>query len=126
MLASRNWRIANGSYSRLAMDRASLQSIADDIAKVEASVVPITGKLNILHHPFGIHVEFDNEKTALLAESGYSVLSGYGTSIYSKQAKGYIYVSKTLLSGRALRNPRESGVKRFFNAGDVIDRVNRP
>ncbi len=126
MLASRNWRIANGSYSRLAMDRASLQSIADDIAKVEASVVPITGKMNILHHPFGIHVEFDKEKTALLAESGYSVLSGYGTSIYSKQAKGYIYVSKTLLSGRALRNPRDSGVKRFFNAGDVIDRVNRP
>ena len=125
-LASRNWRIASGSYARLAMDRASLQSIADDIEKVKESVEPVTGELDILHYPFGIHAEFDKKKTALLAENGYSVLSGYGTSIYSHQEKGYVYVSKTLLSGQALRSPRDSGVKRFFDAGGVIDRANRP
>lgn len=125
-LASRNWIIANGSYARFAMDHASLEAISNDIAKVEALVVPITGKLTVFHYPFGLHAEFDKKKTGLLAASGYTVMSGYGTSIYSNQGKGYVYVSKTLLSGHALRNPRDSGVKRYFNVGDVFDRVNRP
>ncbi len=125
-LNSRNWRIANGSYTRLAMDRASLQSIANDIAKVEATVVPVTGKLDILHYPFGIHAEYDKSKTTLLAKNGYTVLSGYGTSIYSNQGNGYVYVSKTLLSGQALRNPRKSGVRRFFSTSEVIDSGKRP
>lgn len=125
-LELRNWRIANGSYSRLAMDRASLQSISEDISKIEEFVEPVTGKLTILHYPYGIHVEFDKKKTALLAEHGYSVLSGYGTSIYSHQERGYVYVSKTLLSGQALRRPREHGINRFLKGADILDHANRP
>ncbi len=125
-LSKRNWRIASGSYGRLAMDQATLQSISDDIIKVKESVEPVTGEMNILHYPLGIHVEYDKKKTALLAENGYTVLSGYGTSIYSHQEKGYVYVSKTLLSGHALRNPGVSGVKRYVNAQAVYDHANRP
>ncbi len=125
-LTSHNWIIASGSYGRLAMDHAAVQSIADDIKMTEQFIEPYTGKLSILHYPYGLHAQFDKAKTALLAESGFSILSGYGTSAYSNQGHGFVYVSKTLLSGRALRQPREHGIDRFFKAGEVIDRSVRP
>ncbi len=125
-LAARNWVIASGSYSRLSMDHASLQAIKSDMDKMEQIIEPITGKLSVLHYPYGLHAQFDNKKTSLFVEHGYTLLSGYGKTVYSNEGDGFVYVSKTLLSGRSLRQAREYGIERFFKAGEILDRANRP
>lgn len=125
-LASRNWQLASGTYSRLSLPFVSLDEIRRDLAMTAMWVEPYTGKLTALYCPFGDHIEAYPEKTKLYIEAGYTLQSGYGSWAYWHAGNGYVYVSRTKLSGSVLRQPSASNLGRFFSAGKVLDKASRP
>lgn len=125
-LESRNWKIASGTYNRLSLPFVTVEEIRQDITMTEMWVEPYTGKLSALYCPFGDHIEADPDKTKIYTESGYMLQSGYGAWPYWHGGDGYVYVSRTFLSGAGLRQPRTVNLERFLDAGQVMDRESRP
>lgn len=125
-LASRNWRIASGTYSRLSLPFVSMDEISRDLAMTAMWVEPYTGEITALYCPFGDHIEGNPQKTRLYTEAGYTLQSGYGTWAYWQGGDGYVYVSRTQLSGTALRQPSTVNLNRFFDPDKVLDKASRP
>lgn len=125
-LEARNWQMASGTYSRLSLSFSSPSMIKRDLAMMELWVEPYTGKLKDLYCPFGDHVEGDPAKTGIYREAGYRLQSGYGAWPYWKAGGGYVYISRTFVSGSALRRPVEGNLGRYFDAGRILDRAARP
>lgn len=125
-LQSRNWRIESGTYARLALPFSSANAIRDDLTMTARWIEPYTGPMTAIHCPFGDHLEADPERAALFTEAGYRLQSGYGPWAYQSGGRGYLYVSRSLVSGAGLRSPGGMNLDRFFEAARVIDRENRP
>ncbi len=125
-LASRNWRLASGTYGRLSLPFVSMEEIEQDLAMTALWVEPYTGKLTALYCPFGDHIEGNSGKTGLYTGAGYTLQSGYGSWPYWHDGGGYVYVARTSLTGTALRQSSTVNLGRFFDAGQVLDRDLRP
>jgi hypothetical protein len=125
-LISRNWSMASGTYSRLSLPFVSMEEIEKDLAMTQMWVEPYTGELTALYCPFGDHIEGNPQKTKLYTRAGYRLQSGYGTWAYWHGGDGYVYVSRTQLSGTALRQASSVNLNRFFDPGKVLDKASRP
>ncbi len=125
-LISRNWSMASGTYSRLSLPFVYMEEIEKDLAMTAMWVEPFTGELTALYCPFGDHIEGNPQKTKLYTGAGYKLQSGYGTWAYWHGGDGYVYVSRTQLSGTALRQASSVNLKRFFDPAKVLDKRSRP
>lgn len=122
-LESRNWVLASGTFGRLSLPFSSEEAISRDLALTRQWVEPYTGSLTALYCPFGDHLEAQQKKARLYTDAGYTLQSGYEAWAYWNAGQGYVYVSRTLMSGAALR---QTGLKRFFDARKVLAGPLRP
>ena len=122
----RNWTMANGSYGRLSLPFASRDEIEKDLIMARDWLEPYTGKLTALYCPFGDHLQASPDKAALFTGAGYLLQSGYGEWAYWESDRSYVYVSRTLLTGRHLRLADPGALGRLIDPKAVIDRSARP
>ncbi len=125
-LEAKNWHLASGTYGRLSLPYVKTADIARDLAMMEMWVLPYTGPLKELYCPFGDHVEQQKAKAKLFSDAGYLLQSGYGAWAYWHNSEGYVYVSRTFVSGDGLRHPGTYNLNRLFDTGGVIQRDLRP
>lgn len=125
-LRAKNWHLASGTYARLSLPFASHDDLTRDLAMSEMWTERYTGKLTALYCPFGDHMESYKDKAALFTKQGYIVQSGYGGWGYWHNSEGYVYVSRSFLSGDSLRRPQTYGLSRFFDTAAVIRKDLRP
>lgn len=79
----------------------------------------------MLHYPNGAFITGSDERAEYLKDQGFILFGGIGASAYLFIGNRYIYVDKVPINGFTLRNSRQYGLERFFDAGRVYDSAAR-
>lgn len=124
-LKETGWRFASSTYGFINARDHDLDRIRADTQKWFDQVGSLTGPVSMLHYPNGAFITGSDERAEYLKDQGFILFGGIGASAYLFIGNRYIYVDKVPINGFTLRNSRQYGLERFFDAGRVYDSAAR-
>ena len=126
-LRDHGWILASHSYGHPSMGNISVEKVAEDTAKWEATVESIIGECDIILYPNGSDVAgierytMDNQKFKVLYDSGLRYFFNVDSSVYWAQlGDSYYRGGRRNLDGfRIYNNPNR--LDDLFDAYEVLD-----
>ncbi|MDW7657333.1 MAG: hypothetical protein SCM11_09185, partial [Bacillota bacterium] len=124
-LKETGWRFASSTYGFINARDHDLDRIRTDTQKWLDQVGSLTGPVSMLHYPNGAFITGSDERAEYLKDQGFILFGGIGATPYLFTGSRYIYVDKVPVNGYTLRNSRQYGLERFFDAAGIYDRAAR-
>lgn len=124
-LTETGWKFASSTYGFINARDQDLKNIQADTEKWLDQVGRLTGPVTMLHYPNGAYINGSDERADYLKDKGFILFGGIGASAYLYEGDRYFYVDKVPINGYTLRNSRQFGLERFFDANQIYDRSSR-
>ncbi|MGM0885222.1 MAG: polysaccharide deacetylase family protein [Bacillota bacterium] len=124
-LKETGWTFGSHSYGHIDVSRVSLTKLMQDTARWKNEVEPLVGATPLFFYPYGSRVEYGSAKFNFLVNSGYKVISAVGPTSFTKVTDGAYTTDRRHIDGMAIIQQPNS-VRDLFDAGDVLDKENRP
>lgn len=124
-LKETGWLFASSTYGFINARDCDLDRIRSDTQKWQSQVGSLTGLVSMLHYPNGAYITGSDERAQYLKDEGFILFGGLGASAYLYAGDRYFYVDKVPVNGYTLRNSRQYGLERFFDAESILDSAAR-